>query len=55
MARALAEHLYLNRDFAWDANFEKAIESATPDEIHKAMQHYIAPDRFVTAKAGDFH
>jgi zinc protease len=54
LARDLAEHLYLNRDFTWDADFEKGIDAATPEAIHKAMQHFIAPDQFVTIKAGDF-
>jgi zinc protease len=54
LAKDLAEHLYLNRDFTWDADFEKGIDAATPDAIHKAMQHFIAPEQFVTVKAGDF-
>jgi zinc protease len=54
LAKDLAEHLYLNRDFNWDAKFEKAIGSATPETIHKAVQHFIVPDQFVTVKAGDF-
>jgi zinc protease len=54
LARDLAEHLYLNRDFTWDADFEKGIDAATPDAVHRAMQHFIAPDHFVTIKAGDF-
>jgi zinc protease len=54
LARDLAAHLYLNRDFTWDANFEQAIDAATPDAIHKAMQQFVVPDHFVTVKAGDF-
>ena len=54
LARDLAAHLYLNRDFTWDAGFEKAIDAATPDAIHKAMQEFVVPDHFVTVKAGDF-
>jgi len=54
LARELAEHLYVNRDFSWDANFEQAIGSATPEAIHQAMQHFIVADQFVTVKAGDF-
>ena len=54
LARDLAAHLYLNRDFSWDANFENAIDAATPDAIHKAMQEFLGPDHFVTVKAGDF-
>jgi zinc protease len=54
LAGELAQHLFLGRDFTWDAGFEKAIESATPDEIHKAMQEFVVPDHLVTIKAGDF-
>jgi zinc protease len=54
LARDLAAHLYLNRDFTWDANYEKAIDAASPDAIHKAMQEFLDPDQFVTVKAGDF-
>jgi zinc protease len=54
LAKDLADHLFLNRDFTWDANFEKNIGSATPEAIQKAMQHFIVPSQFVTVKAGDF-
>jgi zinc protease len=54
LAGELVAHLFLDRDFSWDAGFEKAIESATPDAIHKAMQEFVVPGRLVTVKAGDF-
>ena len=54
LAGDLAEYLFLNRDFTWDAGFEQAISSATPDAIHKAMQEFVVPDHMVTVKAGDF-
>jgi len=54
LAKDLADHLYFNRDFTWDANFEKAIDAVTPEQVQKAMQHFIDPSHFVTAKAGDF-
>jgi zinc protease len=54
LARELADHLFVNRDFAWDAGFEKAIESASPDAVHKAMQEFVVPGHLVTVKAGDF-
>jgi zinc protease len=54
LARDMSAHLYLNRDFTWDANYETAIDAATPDAIHKAMQDFVVPDHFVTVKAGDF-
>jgi len=54
LARDLAAHLFLSRDFTWEANYEKAIEAATAAEIHKAMQDFVVPDHLVTVKAGDF-
>lgn len=54
LAGELVRHLFLDRDFTWDANFEHAIESATPDAIHQAMQQFVVPDHLVTVKAGDF-
>ena len=54
LAGELVEHLFLNRDFTWDASFEKAIGSATPGAIHKAMQEYVVPGNLLTVKAGDF-
>jgi zinc protease len=54
LARDLAAHLFLSRDFTWEANYEKAIETATPADIHKAMRDFVVPDHLVTVKAGDF-
>jgi len=54
LASELAGHLYLGRDFNWDGSFEKAIDAATPEAIHQAMQHFIVPAQLVTVKAGDF-
>jgi zinc protease len=54
LAGELVEHLFLNRDFTWDAGFEQAIDSATPDAIHKAMQEFVVPAHLLTVKAGDF-
>jgi zinc protease len=54
LARDLAAHLFLNRDFTWDANYEKAIDAATPDAIHQAMRDFVVPGHFATVKAGDF-
>jgi zinc protease len=54
LARELVGHLYLSRDFNWDANFEKAIDAATPEAVHQAMQHFIVPGQLMTVKAGDF-
>jgi zinc protease len=54
LARDLADHLFLNRDFTWDAALERNIAAATPAAIHGAMQRLIVPSQFMTVKAGDF-
>jgi zinc protease len=54
LANELADHLHLMRDFTWDAQFEQAVESATPEAIHQALRHFIDPAQWVIVKAGDF-
>jgi len=54
LANELAAHLYLGRDFTWDAKFEQAISAATPDAIDAAMRRYVNPQDLFTVKAGDF-
>jgi zinc protease len=53
LAYDLAMHLYLNRDFQWDARADSRIEAATPDSIKVAMQRFIDPSQLITVKAGD--
>jgi zinc protease len=54
LANELADHLHLKRDFTWDAQFEKSIESAAPEAIHQSLEHFIDPTQWVIVKAGDF-
>ena len=54
LANALVNHLFLGRDFTWDAKFEQRIAAATPEAIGAAMRHYIDPQSLFTVKAGDF-
>jgi zinc protease len=54
LANALASHLFLGRDFSWDAKFERNIAAATPEAIDAALRHYIDPQSLFTVKAGDF-
>jgi zinc protease len=54
LAGQLARHLYLGRDFTWDARFEKALDAATADSIQKALQAHLDPNAMITVKAGDF-
>ncbi len=54
LAGQLARHLYLGRDFTWDARFEKALDAVTAESIHSALQTNLDPKALVTVKAGDF-
>jgi zinc protease len=54
LASALVNHLFLGRDFSWDAKFERSIGAATPQAIDAALRHFIDPQSLVTVKAGDF-
>ena len=54
LAGQLARHLYLGRDFTWDARYEKALAAVTPESIQKALRTYLDPNAMITVKAGDF-
>jgi len=54
LAGQLVRHLYLGRDFSWDAHFEKALAEVSADAIQKALRIYIDPNALITVKAGDF-
>jgi len=50
----LLTYRFLNRSFAWDAEFEKKVAALTPDQILDAMRRHIDPSKFTIMKAGDF-
>jgi zinc protease len=54
LAGQLARHLYLGRDFTWDARYEQALAAVTPESIQKALHTYLDPNAMITVKAGDF-
>ncbi len=54
LANALVNHLFLGRDFSWDARFEQSLGAASPEAIDAAMRRYIDPQALFTVKAGDF-
>ncbi len=54
LANSLASHLYVGRDFNWDAKFEQGVTLATPEAIDVAMRRYVDPKTLFTVKAGDF-
>lgn len=54
LANVLANYLFLNRTFAWDAEFEKKVQALTLDQVNAAMKKYLIPDKISIFKAGDF-
>ena len=54
LAGTLNNYLYLNRTLNWDADFEKKMESLTPEQVNAAMKKHIDPAKISIIKAGDF-
>ena len=54
LAGQLARHLFLGRDFSWDARFEKQLDAVTAQDIQKALRTHLDPTTMITVKAGDF-
>ncbi|GAB3696337.1 pitrilysin family protein [Spirosoma flavus] len=54
LAGTLNNYLYLNRTLSWDADFEKKLESLTPEQVNAAMKKHIDPTKISIIKAGDF-
>ena len=50
----LNNYLFLNRTIAWDADFDKTVESLTVEQINAAMRKYMTPENITIIKAGDF-
>ncbi len=54
LAAALAEHLYVGRDFNWDAKFEQSIAAVTSESIQATLHVNLNAKAMFTVKAGDF-
>ena len=54
LSGTLNSYLYLNRTMAWDADFEKKMESLTPEQVNAALKKHIDPSKISIIKAGDF-
>ena len=54
LAAKLQHYQFIGRTFAWDADFEKKVQSLTGEQIRAALAKYIDPAKFVVMKAGDF-
>ncbi len=54
LAGTLNNYLYLNRTMNWDADFEKKMESLTPEQVNAAMKKHIDPAKISIIRAGDY-
>jgi zinc protease len=54
LAQDLANYLFLNRTYAWDAQLETKVEAVTPEQAHAALKKYIDPARLTVVTAGSF-
>jgi zinc protease len=50
----LVTRRFAGRTLAYDANFEKAINALTPDQVNAAARKYIDPAKLSIVRAGDF-
>lgn len=54
IAGQLASNLYLGRTFAYSKAREERVKALTADDIRKAFEKHINPDKLVIIRAGDF-
>jgi zinc protease len=54
LAGNLINHLFIGRTFAWEDEFDKKVQSLTPEQINAAMKKYLTIDKISIVKAGDF-
>ncbi|NNE65592.1 MAG: insulinase family protein [Pyrinomonadaceae bacterium] len=54
IAARLRNYLDLDRKFAWDADYEKKLESVTVDQVNAAIKRYLTQEKISIFKAGDF-
>ena len=50
----LSSYLFLDRQLAWDADFEKRIAGLTVAEVNETVRRWIKPDDLTLIEAGDF-
>ena len=50
----LANHLFIDRTFQYQADLEAAIEALTPEAVDAALRKHLTPDGFAVVTAGDF-
>ena len=54
LVRGLMSQAYLERTWAFAAEFDRALEALTADQVNAVLRKYLKPDGFWYAEAGDF-
>lgn len=54
IARTLANYLFYNRTFNWDAALENKVEAVTAVQTEAALRKYIDPAKLTVVTAGSF-
>jgi zinc protease len=54
VAKTLADYLFFNRTFDWDAALENKVEAVTAVQATSALRKYIEPSRLTVVAAGSF-
>mgnify|MGYP001555513469 FL=1 len=54
LAERLADHLYQQRSFAWDARLEQRIAALSAEEVSAVLRRRLDPQRLSVMSAGDF-
>ena len=54
IARTLADDLFYNRTYNWDAEMEKKVEAVTAAQAVAALRKYIDPAKLTVVTVGSF-
>jgi zinc protease len=54
VAGKIEDHLFYNRTFQWEEDFEKKVKALTAEQINAAIKKHIDPAKISIVKAGDF-
>ncbi|HSM61415.1 MAG TPA: insulinase family protein, partial [Longimicrobiales bacterium] len=54
LSSQIASHLYFDRSFAYDADFEAAVRALSTAEVNEALRRHLDLSKMTFVKAGDF-
>lgn len=54
LAGTLSGHLYLDRTMEWEEELERKVRQLSPDDVRRALEAHVDPERLIVVTAGDF-